>query len=1222
MKRSRRDSEFADDDFARPKRRRRGGRWKRRLFLFLVFVAIMVAALPWLVAKTPLGNLLIAAAMPNDAVRVTIGDASLGWLSEPSLSQVDVRDADGRPLLAIELIQMRRTPWALALNWRNLGEIEITKPTLYLDVRANGSNVEDAIARLTAGSDHVVIDQTADEQAAAPIELAVRVVDGAILANDVAASRQWRARGLELQFDSRDARGGVGRFAASGQLETKDAGGTVVPAGQFVASLVAAEGGRQQLQAQAESLSLAVLRPWLQRFATGVDLNGNLTGQGTATWDAGAISPSDPPVIGQSIPAEFATSGVLRIDQLDAAAAVLSGDRIRLSRVELPWQVSAQPQGIVIEQLQIKTDVGQIAARGTIDPNGITAAANVSPNTLGMTGLGDVEVRGELDLARLAAMLPRALRIRDDTTITGGTIQLIARSQSLDGEQSLSGVVRTAGLAANSAGRPVRWDQPASATFDLRREAGRMRIESLRCDSEFLRIEAAGTTQQLTASAEFDLNRLASQLGQFVDLNGIELAGTGTAHVDWHQTAADKFAAAANSELSQLRLTLGDGTVWAEPRLALKAAATGALDPATLKPTSVANASFQIVAETDELAANLTGPVALTAAAPTWPVSVLANGSLARWLVRARPWFDPGSWQMDGQSELAVDANVSATAVDVAAAKLIVLNLRAVGGGLSINEPKLEVAGDGRWNGATSEVGSKSLQIVTSTVAVAAQDLRARIGGEGAPQLSGAAAFRADLARLAAWQVATNSAPGYRPQGMLTGNLQFAQQADRTTGELSANGQNLSLVASRGVPAPGSERGGGPPGSPTSDYQTIWQEPQLSVRGVVAYEASVDRMTLQQFEVQSNTLQATIGGKIEKLTAAADVNLTGTANYDLAQLTPLLRPYLGDGIQFTGREAARFQVAGAIGKNSDVRFQNVGFASQSAVHWSRQVRARFEAPWASANVYGLPVGGGKIGAELVDGAVRFDPLAIAVAEGQLTATPLVRLDPEPMELTLPQGPVLSNVNISPEVSEAMLKYVAPVLAGATQSEGKFSLQLEGARVPFGDPKRADVAGKLAVHSVRVVPGPLAKEWIGIAQQIEAIAKRRDPAALAQRPTMTLLSIHDQQVNFRLVDGRVHHQNMEFQIDDVRLRSEGSVGLDETLSLVLHVPIQDKWIEGERLLAGLKGQSLTIPVGGTLTRPRMDQSAVAGLSQQLLQGAAQQAVGNELNRALDKLFKPR
>jgi hypothetical protein len=277
-------------------------------------------------------------------------------------------------------------------------------------------------------------------------------------------------------------------------------------------------------------------------------------------------------------------------------------------------------------------------------------------------------------------------------------------------------------------------------------------------------------------------------------------------------------------------------------------------------------------------------------------------------------------------------------------------------------------------------------------------------------------------------------------------------------------------------------------------------------------------------------------------------------------------------------------------------------------------------PWSGANLYGLPVSAGKLAATLGDGAIRIEPLSLAVGEGRLTASPYVRLDPEPSELLLPGGPMITNVRISPAVSEAMLKFVAPVLAGATQSDGLFSLQLEGARVPLGEPRRADSAGTLAVHSVRVTPGPMVREWIGLARQIEAIARRRDPAAAGSNSELTLLAIRDQQVNFRVLDGRVHHQNMEFQIGDVTMRSQGSVGFDETVSLTLQVPIQDRWIANQPFLAGLKGQSLQVPIGGTLTRPQMDQRAIASLSQQLLQGAAQQAIGGELNKALDKLFK--
>ena len=283
--------------------------------------------------------------------------------------------------------------------------------------------------------------------------------------------------------------------------------------------------------------------------------------------------------------------------------------------------------------------------------------------------------------------------------------------------------------------------------------------------------------------------------------------------------------------------------------------------------------------------------------------------------------------------------------------------------------------------------------------------------------------------------------------------------------------------------------------------QTIWQEPRLTLHGTTNYDAATDRLSFDQFQIQSNTLQANASGKIERLSTAAECNLNGALNYDLAQVSPLLRPYLGEGIQLNGREQARFALAGQLLDANGVALQPVSFPNQSAIrnpqsaiHWSRRIRAQLELPWSGANVYGLPVGPGKLAATLGDGALQIAPLALTVGEGQLNLAPNVRFDPEPAELTMPAGPVITNVRISPEVSEAMLKFVAPVLAGATQSEGLFSMQLDGLRVPLADTKKTDSAGKLTVHSVRVVPGPMTQQWVGLAQQIEALAKRRDPTA--------------------------------------------------------------------------------------------------------------------------------
>jgi hypothetical protein len=650
--------------------------------------------------------------------------------------------------------------------------------------------------------------------------------------------------------------------------------------------------------------------------------------------------------------------------------------------------------------------------------------------------------------------------------------------------------------------------------------------------------------------------------------------------------------------------------------------------------TRVDSAKLEVNGQGDQLDTQLVRAVALNSDDAAWPLTVKANGGIARWLTRVRPWFAPGEWQVDGQGDLVASVSVSPKAFELTSSKLTVSNFRANATGWNIQEPRIEFAGDARLDLVTYEASSSIAQFVTSTISLATRDVRYRAGDGAINQLTGAAAFRADLARLAAWRVPATQPAAYRAAGEVTGNLRFAQQGDRITGELNATGRNLAL-ASLELAAPVPLATGAAAASP--GYKTIWQEPNLLLRGFTSYQSSSDRLSFEQLEIQSNTLQAAATGAIEKLSTTADVNITGTVGYDLAQVTPLLQPYVGTGIQLTGKEQARFAMAGKLANEGEPQAQLVSVTPNdpyrlatatmpatggaSSTHWSRRVKAQLELPWGGANVYGLPVGAGKLAAVLGDGAIRIEPLSLAVGEGTLTAAPHVRFDPEPAELTLPPGPLITNVRISPEVSEALLKYVAPVLAGSTQSEGQFSMQLDGTRVPLAESKKADVAGKLSVHSVRVVPGAMANQLIGVAQQVEALARRRDPAAAGAKQ-VTLLNIRDQQVNFRVIEGRVHHQNLEFQVNDVTLRSQGSVGFDQTVQLTLQVPIQDAWVAKEPLLAGLKGQSLQIPVSGTLTHPQLDQRAIASLSQQLLQGAAKQAIGGELNKAIDKIFKPR
>jgi len=383
--------------------------------------------------------------------------------------------------------------------------------------------------------------------------------------------------------------------------------------------------------------------------------------------------------------------------------------------------------------------------------------------------------------------------------------------------------------------------------------------------------------------------------------------------------------------------------------------------------------------------------------------------------------------------------------------------------------------------------------------------------------------------------------------------------------------------------------------------------------------------------LSSEALKFSVQGAIGELTSRPSVDLSGEVEYDWQNVMGRLRPWLGDEIQITGQEKRSFALRGprAVASSRSSRRSSAAelaiagndadsqeeFAASSALHGEAAIG------WKTAKIYGLDVGPAELQARFNGATLEFSPLDLAVSEGRLKLAPEIQFTSNPPVLVLPRGQVTENVRLSPELCRHWLKFVAPLLADATRAEGRFSLDLEGASLPVSDPKRGEVAGTLAIHQADVNPGPMARQLIQVAEQVRQILKRGLPAAAAS-PQNAWLKVPEQNVEFRMADGRVHHKQLEFLVGDVTIRTEGSVGVDETLALVATVPVRDEWVQGSKYFSGMKGQTLRIPITGTLNRPHIDSQIVGTLARQMGTNAAGQLLKDGLGNQLDRLFGPK
>ena len=86
-----------------------------------------------------------------------------------------------------------------------------------------------------------------------------------------------------------------------------------------------------------------------------------------------------------------------------------------------------------------------------------------------------------------------------------------------------------------------------------------------------------------------------------------------------------------------------------------------------------------------------------------------------------------------------------------------------------------------------------------------------------------------------------------------------------------------------------------------------------------------------------------------------------------------------------------------------------------------------------------------------------------------------------------------------------------------------------------------------------------------------------------------------------------------------LKTRGSVGLDESLDLIVEIPVRDEWFAQNKQLASLRGKSLNIPLRGSLTALQLDARVLESLARDALSAPVENLLENELLKGLNRLL---
>jgi hypothetical protein len=870
---------------------------------------------------------------------------------------------------------------------------------------------------------------------------------------------------------------------------------------------------------------------------------------------------------------EFA-AGAITADVQGGVVGLQSGqvsaETVRPLDVQLVGQVRTDASQVG-GQVQLKSTAGEISSQ--FDYSLAAAPAGASDEDLAATILagraphlpdGKLTAQGRLDLVALADAVPALLRIRPGTKLTGGVFEIKQASATGGEAPAAAAEVAITGLAAVADGRNVQVD-PITVQLDVAADAERhLQIRTAAVQAGFGKVTASGTPAALAGSFEADLARLEQQLGQIVELPVTQLVGTLSGRLETKRSNPERIDLALDAFGANVGFRSGDGQV-AIGRL--QAALAGAATLADGKLTRYeatrgevdldgrASATFAGTYEADR------GGFAGEANVARADLAYLAQ-QLAGFGVTALAGY-AGQLQMQARVSRADEGKPIQTQ-----GNLRVQDVQLDGQALT---PSVEATWtDLVYSPAEGLIRIPAAELKSAVANVTARQFEGRFGE--AVQLAGDIDASADLAKTMA--IVGRIAKMAEPPA-LAGQLAL-QTKCRTDGGVAAVAGSGRIENFRAG----------------TDERIQPETVRFDVDAAVNTEA--ENIEIKKIVLDSAALAAQLAGRVQQYSGAQSLDVSGnyTLRWDRARdILFAFAPSAKGLVEVKGEHQGALKLAGPL-------------AQPGATPAWRGLEGGLDLSWASAEVYGLPLSPAKFSPALKAAQIQLPTASIQAVGGAINVGGVLDLSgPEPILRLPPELAILANVQVTPELAEHVLSRFNPIFGKLARVQGQAGLRAHNVEMPLGDSLTSggQGTGRLDLKDFRVQPSA------GLLKLL---------VELGGLGTAEMYAVEVSGMDFVIEQGRIRYQDLSlrFAQNAFDLIFRGSVGFDDTLDLVVSVPVREQLLQ--RLSSGgkvlqytkaLEGLRVEIPIVGTRENPQLDFAKVdvRGLLERGLKGTVEQ-----------------
>jgi len=1146
-----------DDTTTRVKRKKRW--WLRILLMLVVLFAVLVAAAPWIVSQRPVSDYALSFA--NNALRgdVRLEKLSLTWFGSTTLEGLEVVDPQNRSVLWARRVELASGVAGLPSLLDSFGELVIHEPkiVLYLDAD-NQVSMADAFAPAVAGEPAAPAGPPGDEPFSVPQGI-VKINNGTIEVTRDEGPRESFSLSGEFNVRSlNDIEGLLSLVLSDGSHMT----------GELSVKNLAPD-GKIDVQRASGTVKLATDRPArIGPLAEILLQQKGLEGEASLKLDA-RIAPNDlvadidVRVAGfqskdraaqNAAPLDAGVSGTMTMKDNHIVARLDLSGTPGTAHTDLSYQMTETLPDISGEQILAAVFGGK--------------SISLPDFSLGMDG--------DIDLAAFDRAVPGLVPLEGGQSLVGGNLRVTDFRASGGAVPAVSGSLRLTNLAAQDA-KGTTTLSPISLDLSAKLESGTgLVLDRADLSSAPATVKASGSINEMRAQFQSDLSALQRELGQIIDLGGMDLAGQVDGTIALSRAADDRIGTTLQVSAKQARYASGDQVVEL-PNASLTE--SGHVQLADQKLSRIVADNFR---------ADLSG-------------EVLTTGS---------GWFDPNTQ--------ALESSVNIQRLDLAAAvrRGASFGLDAlagyagqISGELTAKRESSTAPLMSSGNLIAREISSNGRRLLNQDASIIWSDLRIENSGDLAVA---SARIASDVANADVSALRLDSTTGGFPVGKVNGSADLAKVLGviaTLSGEPpAADLQGQFVFAADVAPHENGMRIAGTGNVSPLEFRS--GDSVIRERVELAYDAGVDlknhRIVIDTTRVISKPATIDMKGSIENYDSDLIASIRGDYDLSWKELTALIHnfaPSTKDLILVDGKTKSDFSLQGPLNKPG----------ARPAFH---DVNAEASVEWSSAKLAGVEVGRAKLVPRLSGGQINLPPTYLAAAQGKVGLMGTLDLrSPEPTLRMPGKNQILDGVTMTPELTRELLSRINPVFYHVASAKGLVYLTANNLVFPLGESGTDAAAGEGRLELVDAMI-----EAAGLLKELLALG-----GITADRG---LIAVGMKGLDFYVKDGRIRYEDFTLMFpEEFDMKFHGSVGLDSTLDLVVSIPVRPELLERLGVSGStaartrsVVGERVDIPIVGTREKPILDLKRID--VNKLLQDALKRTAGETLEGGLRDIFGTR